>query len=140
MKKDIVRKKLSPYPKTIVKKSFAGKGIFALEDIKKGTKILQYIGKKITAKEADAKPNRYIFEIDSSWSLDGNPLYNTARYFNHSCKPNAESILEEPDRIFIAAKKSIKNQEEITFDYGKEYINDFIKKTGCKCSQCRTAS
>jgi SET domain-containing protein len=144
MKKDIAKvkkvKKVNSYPKTIVKKSFAGKGIFALEEIKRGTKILQYIGKKLTTEQANLNSNRYIFEIDDNWSIDGNPAYNTARYFNHSCKPNAESILEEPDRIFIAARKKIIPGEEITFDYGKEYINEYIKKTGCRCSQCSRVS
>lgn len=128
------------YPKTIVKKSFAGKGIYALEEIKRGAKIMQYIGKKITNDEANEKPNRYIFEIDDRWSLDGSPMYNLARYFNHSCKPNAESIMEGDDRIFICSKKKILPGEEITFDYGKEYINDYIKKGGCKCLQCTRVS
>lgn len=136
MKKDSKKSQIKSYPKVIVKKSYAGIGIFALEPITKGTKILQYIGKKLSTKEADDKPNRYIFEINKDWSIDGSPRYNTARYFNHACSPNAESILEEPDRIFIAAKKKILPGQEITFDYGKEYINDYIKTGGCKCSKC----
>ncbi len=139
MKKDR-RENIISYPKTIVKKSSTGKGIFALEDIKKGTKIMQYIGNKITTKEADAKPNRYIFEIDENWSLDGAPLWNTARYFNHSCKPNAESIMEGDDRIFIAAKRNIKTGEEITFNYGQEYLKMYIKKGDCKCALCTQVS
>lgn len=134
------KSKVKAYPKVLVKKSFAGKGIFALEEIKRGSKILQYLGPKITAEVADAKPNRYIFEIDDKWSIDGSPYYNTARYFNHSCKPNAESVLEGDDRIFISAKKKILPGEEITFDYGEEYINDYIKKGNCKCFQCRQVS
>lgn len=132
MKKDSV----TAYPKTVVKKSFHGRGIFALEEIKKGTKILQYIGRKIGNDEADRKPNRYIFYIDEKYSLDGSPMWNTARYFNHSCRPNAESIMEGDDRIFIAAKRKILPGEEITFHYGKEYMNDYFKKGGCKCQKC----
>lgn len=138
MKKDSVKKgsKVKAFPRVVVKRSFSGMGIFAMEEIKKGTKILQYFGPIVSAKEADENPNRYIFEINEQWSIDGSPLYNTARYFNHSCKPNAESVLEVPNRIFISAKKKILPGEEITFDYGKEYINDYIKKGGCKCSLC----
>jgi SET domain-containing protein len=128
------------YPKIIVKKSNTGKGIFALEEIKKGTKILQYIGNRLTTEEADRKPNRYIFEIDDKWSIDGSPMWNTARYFNHSCKGNAESIMEGDDRIFIAAKKKILPGEEITFNYGKEYTNMYFKKGGCKCYVCTQVS
>lgn len=136
MSKENTKNRIIAYPKIIVKKSLTGKGIFALEEIKKGTKILQYIGIKLTTEQADSKPNRYIFEIDENWSIDGSPTYNTARYFNHSCAPNAESILEEPDRIFIAAKKKILPGEEITFDYGKEYLSDYIRKGSCKCQKC----
>jgi SET domain-containing protein len=131
---------VSPYPKTVVKKSFAGKGIFALEDIKKGEKILQYIGVRITTKYAEENPNRYIFEIDKKWSIDGSPNFNKARYFNHSCAPNAESIMESGDRIFIAAKRKIKAGEEITFNYGPDYLKDYIKKGGCRCSRCMRVS
>lgn len=128
------------YPKIEIRRSFAGKGIFAKQEIKKGVKILQYIGKIVTTKEADEKPNRYIFEIDENWSIDGSPMYNTARYFNHSCKANAESVLESENRIFIVAKKKILPGDEITFDYGKEYMKDYFKKGGCRCSRCKQAS
>jgi SET domain-containing protein len=140
MKKDIPKDKIVSRPKIQVKRSFAGKGIFALEDIKKDTKIIQYIGKYITTAEADAKPNRYIFEIDDKISIDGSPMYNTARYFNHACKSNAYSMLENENRIFIAARKNIKVGEEITFDYGKEYTNMYIKKGSCRCAQCKKVS
>ncbi len=136
MTKDSIKKGKKGYPKIVLKKSLTGKGLFAMEEISRGTKILQYLGKKVTNQEAEEKPNRYIFEIDDQWSLDGAPLYNTARYFNHSCIPNAESILEGDDRIFIAARRKIKVGEEITFDYGEEYINDYIKTGGCKCQRC----
>ncbi len=140
MKKAIETDKIKKYPKTIVKTSFSGRGIFALETIKRGAKIMQYIGKKITNEEANENPNRYIFEIDEKWSLDGSPQYNVARYFNHSCAPNAESIMEGEERIFISAKRKITTGEEITFDYGQEYINDYIKKSGCRCAQCKKVS
>ena len=112
-----------------------------MEDIKKNTKIIQYIGRKITSAEADAKPNRYIFEIDSKWSLDGSPLYNTARYFNHSCNPNGITATYPGarDKIFIEARHNIKAGEEITIDYGTEYTSVYIKKGSCRCSQCKPA-
>ena len=134
------KEEILAYPKTKVIKSFSGKGIVAMEEIKRGRKIMQYIGRKITAEEADRKPNRYIFEIDEKWSLDGSPTWNAARYFNHACKPNAESVMEGDDRIFICAKRKILPGEEITFDYGKEYVGDYFKKGGCKCFVCTPAS
>ena len=127
------------YPKIKVVKSLSGLGIVALEDIKKNTKIIQYIGRKITNKEADSKPNRYIFEINSKWSLDGSPRYNTARYFNHSCNPNGITATYPGarDKIFIEARRKILKCEEITIDYGTEYTSVYIKKGDCRCSQCK---
>ncbi len=140
MKKARGKAKAKSFPEIVVKKSLTGKGIFAKTDIRKGVNILQYIGKYLTTKEANDKPNRYIFEIDEAWSIDGSARYNTARYFNHSCRPNAESVLIGANRIFIASKKKINAGEEITFDYGPEYVKDYIKKGGCKCVRCNQAS
>ena len=81
-----------------------GTGVFATEDIKKGKKIIEYIGKKVTKAEGDKiSENRikrylnskttgsvYIFELNSRYDIDGSPLYNKARYINHSCSPNCE--------------------------------------------------
>lgn len=127
------------YPKVVVKKSFAGKGLFTLEDIKKGTRIIQYIGQKISNAQADAKPNRYIFEINKKFSIDGSPLYNIARYANHSCNPNGITASYAPQRhkIFIEARRNIKAGEEITVDYGKEYTSVYIKRGECRCGACK---
>jgi SET domain-containing protein len=101
---------------------------------------MQYIGIRITTEQADEKPNRYIFEIDDQWSIDGSPTWNTARYFNHSCKPNGISTMEGEDRIFIEARNNIKKGEEITFNYGQEYTSMYIKKGSCRCALCSPAS
>ncbi len=129
------------YPKVKVKRSLSGLGLglFADEDIKKDTRIIQYVGRIITNEEADAKPNRYIFEIDKHRSIDGSPRYNTARYANHSCNPNGITATYPGarDKIYIEARKNIKKDEEITIDYGEEYTSVYIKKGSCMCSQCR---
>jgi uncharacterized protein len=126
----------------IKKSSIGGLGLFARTKIPKDHKIVQYIGKKVTTVEADSKPNRYIFEIDNDWSIDGSPRYNVARYVNHSCDPNAESVMEEDgkeNKIFFTAIKDIEPGEEVTIDYGEVYFNDYIKNIGCKCntSKCK---
>lgn len=130
------------YPKIVVKKSSAGKGLFADEDIKKGTRIIQYIGRKIDNKEAEEKANRYIFEVNSKWSLDGSPTYNIARYANHSCDPNGitASYPGARHKIYIEARRKILKGEEITVDYGEEYTSVYIKKENCRCSLCMKAS
>lgn len=118
-----------------VKRSSAGLGLFALAPIKKGTTIIEYIGERITTSEGDERDNRYMFNVNTKWDIDGSPRYNTARYANHSCRPNAEAI-NRRGRIFIVAKKNIEVGEEITYHYGKDHFQGFIEKLGCRCVKC----
>src|SRR6266571_2915452 len=72
----------------------AGQGLFAEQDIRQGTKIIRYIGQKITHEESDrrlAAGNVYIFGLDERYALDGSTPKNTARYINHSCDPNCQT-------------------------------------------------
>jgi SET domain-containing protein len=79
----------------------------------------------------------YLFNVTEDLVIDGKGRENTARYINHSCKPNAEAEHEEnEDRIFIRAIKKIREGDEITYDYGKEYIEDMLKKKNCVCRRC----
>lgn len=120
-----------------VKKSSAGLGIFAVEPIKRGTWIIEYVGKVVTGKkEVEEYPaNRYIFETSKTRMIDGSARSNTARYINHSCKPNCE-VEVVAGRVFIKAIKRIEAGDEITYDYGKEYTDEYIKPYGCRCAPC----
>ncbi len=119
-----------------VKRSSAGLGLFAAVPLKKRETIIEYIGKRITSEEGDAlENNSYIFTVNSKTDIDGSPRWNTARYANHSCRPNCESVIRS-GRVFIVALKDIQPGEELTYDYGKDYFNDFIKPFGCKCVKC----
>lgn len=126
--------------KTKVKRSRPGSGLglFADEDIKKGTFVIQYKGKRIPTKVADGLGTKYLFEIDKKWTIDGadKKYGNKARYINHSCKPNCESEIDEYDRVLITAIKNIKKGEELSYDYGEEYFEEFIEPYGCKCDGC----
>ncbi len=122
--------------KTTVRRSSAGLGLFAKEPIKKGEFIIEYTGKILTQKEADKKGGRYLFEVNSRKVIDGSPRSNKARYANHSCCPNAEVIIKK-GRVLLYATKNIKAGEEITYDYGKEYFDEYIKPKGCKCKKCQ---
>ncbi len=119
-----------------VGKGNSGLGLFANSQIKKGDFIIEYIGPILRDAEADKKGGKYLFDLDKGLTIDGAGRDNRARYVNHSCKPNAEPELYGK-RVFIYAKKNIKPNEEITYDYGKEYFNDFIKPYGCKCGHHR---
>jgi SET domain-containing protein len=97
----------------------AGKGLFATQDIKKGTRIIQYIGRKITkAETADRlyQGNQYIFEFNDRYNIDGKALKNKARSINHSCDPNCD-ILITKRTIWIVAKRDIQEGEELSYNY-----------------------
>jgi uncharacterized protein len=111
-----------------------GKGLFAMKDFEFGEYLLDYTGKKITTKLADTLTTKYLFEIDSEWTIDGEEESNTARYINHSCDPNVEAEVDEEEaRIMIHAARDIEAGEELLIDYGDEYFDEFIRPYGCMC-------
>lgn len=120
-------------------RAFTGLGLFATRPIKRGAYIATYRGPRLTTKEADrreARGARYMFELSSKWTIDGSPRYNVARYINHSCKPNAKPVGRN-GKIVIVALRRIEPEDEITYDYGKEYLEYFLENGGCKCAACR---
>lgn len=124
--------------RVVVKKSSAGLGLFAAKDFKKGQRIIEYTGERISADEANRRGGRYLFELNEKWTLDGKGREHTARYANHSCRPSAEAELNAAEtRVFIIARRAIKAGEEITYNYGKEYFDDYMKGgTLCRCVKC----
>lgn len=120
-------------------RSRTGLGLFATKPIKKGTKIIEYFGPLLDSRNEkhDAIENKYLFQINGRWTIDGSVRRNVARYINHACRPNAESDVRERKRkVFIRAIKNIAPGEEINYDYGKEYFNEYLKPIGCKCAAC----
>ena len=116
-----------------------GLGLFATEPIAKGAFIVAYRGVRISHAEAERRETRgakYIFEINSRWSIDGSDRRNLARYANHSCRPNAESALRK-GQLILRAIRPIATGDEITFDYGEEYFELFIRPIGCQCVKCQ---
>lgn len=120
-------------------RSRTGLGLFATKPIKKGTRIIRYLGRMLdcTKEKDDAVENKYLFQITSRWTIDGSMRSNIARYINHSCKPNAESDVRKiKRRVDIRAIKDIAPGEEINYDYGTEYFKEYLKPIGCKCDSC----
>jgi uncharacterized protein len=130
-------KKRNPniFAEVAVKRSQAGLGLFAAEDIKKGKPIINYIGELITEAEANKRGGKYLFQINSRWTVDGKSRKNIARYINHSCKPNCE-VDYKKKVLVVVAKRNIKLGEELHYDYGKEYFDEHIKPHGCRCLKC----
>lgn len=118
-----------------VGKSKTGKGLFALEDIPKGKCIIEYVGTVVPEKELEKKNSKYYFEVGRGITINGNVPWNKAKYINHSCKPNCEA--DGPrGHAYISSLKKIKAGEELTYDYGEEYFDEFLKTIGCKCNGC----
>ena len=112
-------------------------GLSAATNIKKGQKIIQYKGKKVSLSkvEKDPKYNNekeiYLFNLNKRYDLDGDFKYNTARLINHSCNPNCE-VLEDNKQLWIFAMKDIEKNDELTYDYGFSFDKDY-KQYVCNC-------
>lgn len=120
-------------------RSRTGLGLFATRPIRKRTRIAEYKGRLITTKEAEIlenRGNRYLYEVNSRWTIDGTARSNIARYFNHSCNPNTESY-NIGHRVFVRTLRRIKPGEELVYDYGIDYLKNVIGRSNCKCSRCR---
>ena len=122
-----------------VGRSKTGLGLFATRPIKKGTKIIRYFGPLLDSKKKkdDAVENKYLFQLNDRWTIDGSVRKNVARYINHSCKPNAESdVNPRKKRVIIRSIRKIEAGDEINYDYGTEYFKAYLKPIGCKCDSC----
>jgi len=114
-----------------------GQGLYAIKDIKEGTKIIDYVGKIITKKKTEesekfdnSKPI-YLFNLNARYDLDGDISWNTARLINHSCLNNCDYI-GKGLKLWITAIRDIKKGEELTCDYGFSYDSNY-KQFPCKC-------
>jgi hypothetical protein len=140
-----------PNPWYVVRDSkIHGKGVFAKRDIPKGTRVVEYLGDRITHKEADQRyadhdPNdnhTFLFIVDRRTVIDGGVAGNDARFINHSCDGNCESEIEK-SRVYIEATRDIRKGEELGYDYqigrSREDPDDVDVTYACRCgsAKCR---
>lgn len=118
----------------VVKRSATGLGLFAESEIPKNACIIEYTGVQISKEQEAKSRSKYLFEIHARKTIDGAPRWNTARYINHSCRANCEPNIHK-GRVFIHAKRKIKPGEELNYDYGKNYFNEYLKDI-CACPKC----
>ncbi len=114
-----------------------GMGGFALQRIRKGSPLIEYVGDRITKAEAAARiagGNPFIFELDEETDVDGAVEWNPARFLNHSCEPNAEAEIHG-DQIWIMALRTIRAGEEITFNYCYDLEN--FEEHPCRCGAAK---
>jgi SET domain-containing protein len=98
-----------------------GSGAFAVQRIRKGARVTEYTGERITNEEAferygESIAHTFLFTVDSKTVIDPQYEGNNARFINHSCDPNCASF-QDKRRIFIEAIRSIEPGEELTYDY-----------------------
>ena len=101
-----------------------GRGVFALRRIARGTRIVEYLGERISHREANRryalKPpednHTFLFVVDRGVVIDAGIAGNEARFINHGCYPNCESVTAER-RVFIEAIRTIQPGEELCYDY-----------------------
>ena len=118
-----------------VGRSSAGLGLFATRPFKKGERIIEYFGRVISKEEEYSSKSKYLFEVSSRKTIDGTQRDNFARYINHSHAPNCEPTIVK-GRVWIDAIKHLKPGDELTYDYGDEYVDEHIKPYGCRCVRC----
>jgi len=110
-----------------------GTGGFARQAIPAGTRLIEYVGERITKAESlihCEADNVYIFHLDDEFDLNGNVDWNPARFLNHGCAANCETEQDE-SRVWILSLRDIQAGEELTFNYGYD-LEDYLKHP-CRC-------
>lgn len=127
-----------------------GLGVFATRRIRKGTRIIEYLGERVSHAEADRRyesknaddAHTFLFIVDRRTVIDAGVDGNEARFVNHACAPNCESVIEDR-RVFIDALRTIQPGEELTYDYqiqrepGDPPDVDEIFACRCGAANCR---
>ena len=137
--------KSNPY---IVKKksTIHGLGIYAKKFIPKDTRVIEYVGEKITKAESNRRGPQlvkyaqkhkelgavYLFELNKRYDIDGHVSYNVAKYINHSCNPNCEVDIIR-GHIWIIALRDILKGEELFYNYGYDDFEEY-KDHPCRCT------
>lgn len=126
----------------------AGRGAFAIRPIKKGEKLIEYVGERITHAQADLRyddetmdeHHTFLFTISSRTVIDATYDGNDSRFINHSCDPNCEAEIER-GRVWISAIRDIAVGEELNYDYGYERSGDETdedeQRYKCLCGTAR---
>ena len=144
-----VRKPREPFFE-IRRSRIQGRGAFALRVIRKGTRLIEYTGERISDDEGDRRYNddemkrhhTFLFSLDDGTVVDGAVGGNESAFINHSCDPNCEAVIED-NRIYIDALRTIYPGEELAYDYAYERTSAHTKEDeelyACRCGapNCR---
>jgi SET domain-containing protein len=126
-----------------------GRGVFARRTIRKGARIIEYRGERISLAEADRRPDSdpdnpyhtFLFELNDGRVIDAASRGNAARWINHSCAPNCDSFEDDDGRVFIEARRMIRARDELTYDYRLSLDGRVTRKLraeyACHCGATR---
>ncbi len=138
-------------PLYVVRRSrIHGSGVYAARRIRKGTRIVEYLGDRISHAQADARyeakgqddGHTFLFVASDEVVIDAGVGGNEARFINHSCDPNCETVIED-ERVFIEAIRTIQPGEELGYEYGLTWETtdapDELANYACRCGavKCR---
>lgn len=115
-----------------------GRGLYAKTDLRKGTEVIEYVGRRMDAAEADREcenENVFVFTLDHGWFLDGSVDWNPARFINHSCEPNCEALIDDDNRVWITTLRKIRKGEELTYNYN--FGLDEYEDHPCQCGSSK---
>jgi SET domain-containing protein len=138
------RKESTP-PIEVRSSSIHGHGVFATRPIRRGRRIIEYVGARMpwAAAEKTEGPHTFLFGLsDSNKVINAEIGGNDSRWINHSCEPNCEAI-EEDGRVFIYALRDLQPGEELFYDYAlvidEQRTPEMEKEHECWCgaANCR---
>ncbi|MEZ0606556.1 SET domain-containing protein [Paraburkholderia sp. IW21] len=108
---------------TVRRSPVHGKGVFAMRPLAAGERVLEYKGEITTWRNAlrrhrceGVAGHTFLFGLSDGRVIDGSRGGNSARWLNHACTPNCETI-EDGERIFIHTLRPIETGEELFIDY-----------------------
>ena len=116
-----------------------GNGLFATRAIAADTRVIEYVGERISKAESLRRceqGDNCIFAVSEEHDLDGNVPWNPARFLNHSCAANCEAIPDD-GRIWIVVQHAIAAGEELTFNYGYDLVD--YREHPCRCGAAECA-
>jgi len=138
-------------PLYVVRRSrIHGSGVYAARRIRKGTRIIEYLGERITHQQADDRysargqddGHTFLFVVDDEIVIDAGVNGNDARFINHFCDPNCDTVIED-GRVFIEAVRTIQPGDELGYEYGLTWEStddpDELANYACRCgaANCR---
>lgn len=133
-----INMKVARYRLRIARSSLHRYGVFALEDIPRGRRVIEYTGKRLTIAQAiKIRPPKdaYIAGINSQWCVDGRSGGSGAELINHSCQPNLQWRCTR-GRLFFFSQRKIRAGQELTWKY--RYAVK-MQRVPCRCGarRCR---